>query len=483
MENRIYIFSIKSLFLSFVFASLMVFADSIILYSQPITWVKVIGDPVKSMSGVSVVQTFDGGYTVLGYRGNVSNDQKVLLMKLDELGNIQWLKYPVDTVININPVKLVQTKDSGFVILDDYRFLIKTDKNGNFLWRKSYPDTAVAQPRFWDFTETHDKGFILCGEYDAYKSLTVTGYLIKTDSAGNIKWRKSYLDSLYTSFGGVTQFPDSCYYLGAGVYGTTNILYGYAKKIRNNGDVVWTKYLLSNAGAGHPVQVTNNTIVFSSTLDTIGYYYKISYLDTSSNIIWQKTYSFPQQVNSLNSVFNSSIVITGFVLQGSTIGINKLSLTDSTIYTKTFLHPGYTLIGARSTANSSDDGFILTGVADINLKSYLLIIKTDSLFNAPLITNISNISESSKDNFELYQNYPNPFNPITRINYTIQNQGAVLLRIYDITGREIKTLVNEVKSPGKYTVDFNGSNLASGVYFYKLEINGYRETKRMLLLK
>ncbi len=107
----------KKLLLIYVLASLIVLINSIIVYSQSVTWVKIIGDSVKSMSGVSVVQTFDGGYAVLGYKGNVSNDQKMLLIKLDYLGNIQWIKYPAGTIENISPLKLVQTNDSGFAML------------------------------------------------------------------------------------------------------------------------------------------------------------------------------------------------------------------------------------------------------------------------------------------------------------------------------------------------------------------------------
>jgi len=459
-------------------------------YSQPVTWVKVIGDPTKSMSGESVVQTLDGGYAVLGSKGNVTNDQKMLLLKLDYLGNLLWLKYPADTNINISPIKLVHTKDSGFVILgQQYQqvgaFLLKTDKNGNFLWRKNYPDTAVSEPSLSDFINTLDNGFILSGDYFAYKSLAVTGYLIKTDSAGNIQWRKSYVDSLHTSFGHITQFPDSCYYLGTVVYGTTNIPYGYAKKLKNNGDVVWSKYLLSHAGAGYQTQVANNTLAYSSTLDQ-GYHYVISYIDTASNIIWQKTDSFPQQVFSrLNSVFNSSIVVTGFVLQGSTIGIRKLSLTDSIIFSKSFLHPGYTLIGASSTANTNDNGFIITGQASINFDGKILVIKTDSLFNAPIITNITNISEAFKDNFELYKNFPNPFNSSTSVKFYIPESGNIKFKIFDLLGREILNLGNHfcIKGFNSFLLNTNQYSLSSGIYLFTVEYKNQIKSNKLVLIK
>jgi hypothetical protein len=85
--------------------------------------------------------------------------------------------------------------------------------------------------------------------------------------------------------------------------------------------------------------------------------------------------------------------------------------------------------------------------------------------------------------FNLSQNYPNPFNPVTKINFALPKQGFVSLKIYDITGREIQTLVNEVKQAGYYTVDFNGSSLASGVYFYRIQSGDFISVKRMVLVK
>ncbi|MGC8858889.1 MAG: T9SS type A sorting domain-containing protein, partial [Ignavibacteria bacterium] len=85
--------------------------------------------------------------------------------------------------------------------------------------------------------------------------------------------------------------------------------------------------------------------------------------------------------------------------------------------------------------------------------------------------------------YRLSQNYPNPFNPVTKISFDIPKQGLVTLKVYDVLGREVRTLINEVKNAGSYTVDFNASELASGVYFYKLEVNGFTDVKRMMLIK
>ncbi|TRZ63992.1 T9SS C-terminal target domain-containing protein [bacterium] len=107
------------------------------------------------------------------------------------------------------------------------------------------------------------------------------------------------------------------------------------------------------------------------------------------------------------------------------------------------------------------------------------------------ITSIINNSNNVPDKFYLYQNYPNPFNPSTIIRYEIPDllstrilgEDLVTLKVYDILGKEIETLVNERQMPGTYEATFNASRYPSGVYFYKLTTEGYSEAKKMILLR
>lgn len=87
------------------------------------------------------------------------------------------------------------------------------------------------------------------------------------------------------------------------------------------------------------------------------------------------------------------------------------------------------------------------------------------------------------DEFSLEQNYPNPFNPSTTIKYSIPNSGFVTLKVYDIIGNELVTLVDEERSPGSYEVSFNASDYASGIYIYALRADGFTQTKKMMLIK
>ncbi|MFZ0456181.1 MAG: T9SS type A sorting domain-containing protein, partial [Ignavibacteriaceae bacterium] len=85
--------------------------------------------------------------------------------------------------------------------------------------------------------------------------------------------------------------------------------------------------------------------------------------------------------------------------------------------------------------------------------------------------------------YQLYQNFPNPFNPVTTIKYSIPKSGFVNIKLYDILGRKIKTLVAGEEPAGNYEIKFDGSDLSSGIYFYTMSVENYISTKKMIILK
>jgi Secretion system C-terminal sorting domain/Concanavalin A-like lectin/glucanases superfamily len=117
-------------------------------------------------------------------------------------------------------------------------------------------------------------------------------------------------------------------------------------------------------------------------------------------------------------------------------------------------------------------GFVFEGIFD-NLKIYSL----------SGVTGVEDVSGSVPSSFELTQNYPNPFNPSTVIRYAIGSKQFTTLRVYDVIGNEVATLVNEEKPAGYYEVNFDAGYLPSGIYFYKLQAGNFIQTKKMLLLK
>jgi len=103
-------------------------------------------------------------------------------------------------------------------------------------------------------------------------------------------------------------------------------------------------------------------------------------------------------------------------------------------------------------------------------------------WSAPINTSVETASIVPTETV-LLQNYPNPFNPTTKIQFTIVDRQSTIVTVFDVLGRDVATLVNEVKEPGTYTVTFDGSALGSGVYFYQLRAGDFTQTKRLMLVR
>lgn len=122
----------------------------------------------------------------------------------------------------------------------------------------------------------------------------------------------------------------------------------------------------------------------------------------------------------------------------------------------------------------------ISGAGNLNIPDALDQLKL--LINYTNATDVD-IENSSPEYYSLLQNYPNPFNPSTKIQYSISSNQIVQLKIYDVLGKEITTLVYKEQSAGTYQVNFEGNNLTSGIYFYTIIAGDYTETKSMLLMK
>jgi len=151
-------------------------------------------------------------------------------------------------------------------------------------------------------------------------------------------------------------------------------------------------------------------------------------------------------------------------------------------------------IGVMSTTNYGNTWFVLeTGIPSsvpchdltLNDATRKLVVWThgrSAYYTILPFLGINSQNEIAKG-FELFQNYPNPFNPSTKIKFTVPTRQSVTVSVYDITGRIIRSFLRSYKTSGTYEIDFDGSNLSSGVYFYKCTANGFAQTKSMILIK
>lgn len=134
---------------------------------------------------------------------------------------------------------------------------------------------------------------------------------------------------------------------------------------------------------------------------------------------------------------------------------------------------------------SNDGTSVISGGKAVHARNFgsggtMYNIFVDTTLNP---TSIGNIGSGIPKEYSLKQNYPNPFNPITKINFDIPKSGYVKLSVYNSLGQETEVLVNQNMNAGFFSADWNASKYSSGIYFYKLETNGYTETKKMMLLK
>ena len=174
-------------------------------------------------------------------------------------------------------------------------------------------------------------------------------------------------------------------------------------------------------------------------------------------------------------------------LKGFSDGLlhHKYAIVDAEPYG----YPASVITGSHnwssSAENSNDENTLILQndqVANFYLQEFAARYYEAGGLDSILISSIED-EYSLPNSFALYQNYPNPFNPVTSIRFQIPYFQKVELKIFDILGREVATLVNEEKSIGVYEIKFNASNLASGVYFYRLKTQDFIESKKLLLLK
>jgi hypothetical protein len=164
------------------------------------------------------------------------------------------------------------------------------------------------------------------------------------------------------------------------------------------------------------------------------------------------------------------------------------------LYTRAYSHQGIALgdsimihqnVGdtKKNPAVSIIDNRVFFAWADIRPPGYGYDIYGRVMKLSDIITSVEYVDTAVPASYALYQNYPNPFNPATSIQYSIPQAEFVTLKIYDILGKEVKTLVHEYRQPGIYRVSFEGGNLSSGVYLYKVTAGPFTNVKRMILVR
>ncbi len=208
-------------------------------------------------------------------------------------------------------------------------------------------------------------------------------------------------------------------------------------------------------------------------------------LSDNSSFLYSVQYGLNDSVSAVQAITGDRFINFKVLLIDDVTG-QTIGEYDDVTYTQNNLYQNNNISYQVNTQGIGNRTARLKLVLDNNFESeYSLsrIFANESVLGKTTIKQISYSGGEVIKSYELSQNYPNPFNPTTTIKFQIPKAGNVTLKIYDILGNEITTLVDEFKEVGKFEVNFNASSLASGVYIYRLNVNDYVNVNKMVLLK
>ncbi|MBZ0203881.1 MAG: T9SS type A sorting domain-containing protein [Ignavibacteria bacterium] len=457
-------------------------------YGQSITWQKLYPVEGDNRSVSKATCMADDGNFYSGGTAFLSGNWRIFVMKINPYGDTIWTKR-IDT-LGTEVFAMASSGDGGCVITGDNNYSIKLNSSGNIIWAKYYGGVGI---ELYDIIKTTDGGYVACGQLFDINNFTNNGYIFKLDNNGNLQWEKIYLsnnskillsiielnDNKFITTGGNIDFP--------GDTGKAILL-----KVNSIGDTIWQKkYTAFNKPiAGHVISKINGMyIVGGATTDSSGSYSNTFFMrvDTTGNLLYAKKFEangnqgfYDLKVLNANKYVFTRTRATGITLDSYGMIIDSLG---NEIIGKSFALPLFVIF--RSILLMPNGDFIFAGNGNNSQQSEYdtYIVRTDSLLFAPPISIINNIS-SLPDSYILKQNYPNPFNPTTTIEIYMKVSANVEIKIFDVTGKYIKSPHIGRLNAGTHIVAFDGEYYASGVYFYSMLVDErMTETKKMILVR
>ncbi len=412
-------------------------------------WVKRYNDSFNSSDGGIGIAVNNTGVYVTGtsvFSGSIS---EITTIKYDTAGTQQWLVgYLATGDMGSNPSKIKLDASSNVYVCGESNHLgsndnyavVKYNSAGVLQWAQTYNGTGNVQD------DANDIAIDLTGNVYVTGASWTTGsnldyVTIKYNSGGVQQWLKRY-----NGPGNSSDIPN-------------------AIAVDTSGNVFVTGFSL---GSGTSYDMA--TIKYNSIGDTL----------------WLRRYDFGPGGNRDDRALAMALDRSGNAYVTGSSSSSTFNDYATIKYTPSG-NPVWTL--RYNGAGSNDDDAVAVAVDNSNNlyvtgSSWGVSSNKDivTLKYSP-VTGINPKGNPVPNNYSLSQNYPNPFNPTTKINYDLPITNYVSLKVYNETGKEIASLVNERQAAGSYNVDFDGSNLSSGIYFYTLTAGEFRETKKMLLVK
>ena len=478
----------RSIFLSTIF-----FYIQLLPAQAPDTlWTKTFGG-INGESGIGVLQTSDGGYIVAGNTQSFgSGGGDIWLIRTNQYGDTLWTK-TLGGSGNDQCTGICLTTDGGFIIVGitssfgaghPDAWLIKTDSNGDTLWTKTFGTAEYEAGRC--VQQTSDGGFIFSGDFLGWPSGVLQSgiWLLKTDSSGNTLWTSFFYRDSGTECSSVQETSDGGYIV-VGFFdelSTTEVL--WVIKTDSNGDTLWTKTY--DSGMAYSIKKTadGGYVIVGAKLpsSSLGYIWLLK-TDCNGDTLWTKTYgtSSTNIGYSVQKTTDGGYIIAGgtydFYLPFKYFQIIRTDSIGNALWTKIPSNDSY----GYDIQLTTDGGYIAVGYVYRDVwwtNSDVLLIKTKP--DPVLFMDQKPVLISG---YKLHQNYPNPFNPTTTLEFDLPKTSQVSLKIFNILGEEVATLVSDKLSAGSYAYEWDASKYASGVYLYRLKAGDYVETRKMVLMR
>ena len=452
------------------------------IFSQSITWQRTY-HVFQNDFGYKILPAPDNCFYFAGSIDNVVSSYCYVL-KINQFGDTVWSRK-----ISGGLYTAALSHDSCCVIVNlaDPMVITKIDKQGNISWNRTLPTWFICH----DIQRVNDNGFILCG------ILNTSAIAVKIDSSGNFIWQKHFSGSSVKGFYSVIESIDNQLVFTGGNENpdTTRI---YVVKLDLTGNTIWERNFVANnnRNLGQKICDFDRSYLIGGFTDVNIYKTFILRIDTSGTLMQSKIwtpYGTSKEFFDDFSVLNTNKIIVSKRIDSSSSYYEyaKVQVLDSNLNTikEHVYYPSLSYASFSSILPLSNKDILFAGTFDYYLswsehRFDMYAVRTDSNLNTSPFPPIGITSNSSivPSEFFLYQNYPNPFNPSTMIKYDIPKDAVVKVKVYDILGRQVFGL-DEFKKAGSYEVRFDGANLSSGMYFYSVKANGFKETKKMVLLK
>ena len=446
-------------------------------------WTKTFGE-VNDDFCLSL-DTLVDGYILAGKKNsNQPFKPDIWIIKIDQIGNLIWQKTYSSSGDDV-AYSVDKTNDGGFIIAAEWSavgLLMKINSLGDSLWSKSL------EAGLRSVTRSDYGGYILTGAiWNGAEEVNVL--LLKTDSLGNTEWEKTYdYQNDYDIGYSVQQTIDGGYIVCGSAIVDGGASFGWIIRTNDLGDTLWTQEVHSYVKSS--VLSSINTTLYSVIQSSNGDYVvvgnqpilpvsdhaqQVVLLRIASDIIPVELTSFTatseQNSVSLNWQTATETNNSGFEIERSQTSNVKGQME----WNEVGFVPGF-----GTTTEPKSYSFVDENLSVGKYQYRLKQIDFDGSFE---YSNTIEVEVMVTKDYSLSQNYPNPFNPATLISFSIPNDEFVSLRIYDVLGREVAQIINERRSAGTYQVEFNGTALNSGVYYYTLTAGSYTETKKMLMVK